>query len=161
MPILEESWNELARTLGFESEEKMLRSLYVDEGFSLNELASVVERSALTVRRRLILLRISLRGRGGPNRTGKRSLAHIDDRELKFSKPEELAKRENVHISTVFAEKRLRKALKGEEWNSLLSAPKTSSSTSGEEPSTTSFSPSTATEESTSSSTTIELGEEM
>ncbi len=161
MPILEESWNECARALGFESEEKMLRSLYLDEGFSLNELAGVVERSALTVRRRLILLGINLRGRGGPNRTGKRHLVHVDDVDLKFGKPEEIARREGVHISTVFAEKRLRRALKGEAWNSLSSVPKTSSSSSEGEPGTTSSSPSTVTEETTSSITTEELGEEM
>ena len=166
MPTLEESWLPYARTLGFESEAQMLETLYLEEGLSLSDIGQVVAKSRIAVRRRLIMLGVPLRDRGGPNRTGKRRLTHISDLDLKFKSPDLIAAEQGVHVSTVFSEKRLRKALKGEIWNSLSSAPKIISKTSELGQSTissllSSVSQEMREEEDISSSTGEELNEEM
>lgn len=115
MSVIEESWRPVAQTLGFQSEEEMLKDLYVVQLFSLKELAHIVGYSPWSVRRRLIQHHIPLRGRGGDNRqSGKRKLSHIQLTKLMSVSPAALAVEYGVHISTVFAEKRLRR----EEWNS-------------------------------------------
>lgn len=120
MPILEESWLPLANTLGFSTEEEMLRHFYQQMNFSLSEIAKVLGVAPWSVRRRLLNLRILLRARGGPNRVGKRRLQDVSDSELKHISPTALAKFYDVHIATVFGEKRLRKAALGEKkWNSV------------------------------------------
>lgn len=120
MAQTEESWDPVAKTLGFESEGEMLKYFYVQERRSIKEIAKVVGFAAWTVRRRIQHLEIPLRSRGGPNHSGKRKLAHVSDADL-AGNPVKLAIKHNVHISTVFSERRIR------QWSSALSALQTSS----------------------------------
>ena len=124
MANLEESWLPVASSLGFLSELDMLEHLYLDAGFSLKEMERVIGYSSISIRRRLLMNGVSLRKRGGPNRVGKRRLLAVPDSELKYTPPNEVAATYNVHVSTVFSEKRLRRIMKGEEvWNAVLKTP--------------------------------------
>lgn len=109
MPAIEESWQAIAATLGYRDEQSMLRSLYTEEEFSINEIAKILGFSSFNVRRRLIEHQIPLRSRGGPNKLGKRSLLNVSDEELNTSSYEEIAAKYHVHVSTVYAERRLRR----------------------------------------------------
>lgn len=113
MSFPEESWLEVASTLGFDSEEGMLRHLYASQEFSIGDIARIVGRSTFTVRTRLMTLGVRLRGRGGPNnRQGKRKLLKLTDPELYNSTVGELVDKFGVHASTVSAERRLRERLR-------------------------------------------------
>lgn len=116
MAQVEASWDPVAKTLGFENENEMLKYLYVQEKRSIGEIAKVVGFAPWSVRRRLLNLEVPLRRRGGPNHAGKRKLGHISDEEL-AGNPVKLACNHKVHISTVFAERRIRS------WNSAPSVP--------------------------------------
>lgn len=105
-----ESWQPIANTLGFRTEEEMLKHLYVQQGFSLNELSKILGPSFWAIRRRLVLLGVPMRRRGGARqRLGRRRLKDVTMEELERKSPTELAAKYGVHVSTVFAEKRLRK----------------------------------------------------
>ena len=104
----EESWQGLADTLGFDSERTMLQHFYLEQGFSIRQMADKLGYSTFAVRRRLLSFGIELRRRGGPNGLGITSLGHLTDEELFKTSPAELAKAYEVHISTVFTEKRRR-----------------------------------------------------
>ena len=108
MPILEQSWNNEANTLGYENEKEMLRGLYLEQAYSINQIALVLGFSAFNIRRRLLTWGIQLRHRGGPNNKGRRRLKALSDEELFGKPPVEIAVSQGVHIATVFAEKRLR-----------------------------------------------------
>lgn len=117
----EESWKGIADSLGFRSEEEMLRHLYGIQKFSINQIAKIVGYTSFSVRRRLIMLRVNLRARGGPNGKGKRALLHLTDAELYSEPAEKLAVKLQCHPSTVYAEKRLRhKQEKENQINALL-----------------------------------------
>jgi hypothetical protein len=76
MPPYEEPWTRQARALGFASEAEMLHHLYAEQFRSIRQMADMLGHSAFNVRRRLRLLRVKLRPRGGPNHlipTGGRS----------------------------------------------------------------------------------------
>lgn len=115
MPILDQSWNPEAQTLGYENEREMLIDLYNEQNFSIGQIAEVIGYSAFSVRKRLMMFGVSLKSRGGPNnRRGKRRLIDVSDEELFGTSPAKLAYAKNVHIATVFAEKRFRERKKGE-----------------------------------------------
>jgi hypothetical protein len=67
MPPIEESWIKQARMLGFPSEAAMLRDFYARQGRSIREVASLLGQTPSNVRRRLLVLGVRLRERGGPN----------------------------------------------------------------------------------------------
>lgn len=120
--MLSESWQPIADTLGFKSEEEMLKHLYLSQSFSLLQMKQVLGYSTYAIRRRLIEFGIPLRSRGGPdNRLGRRKLKDISDSKLLTTKSEALAEEFKVHVSTVFAEKRFRAAEKERFANALLS----------------------------------------
>lgn len=108
MPIIEESWQPLADTLGYSDEQEMLQDLYLKQTMSLMQIARVLGVSHVNVRRRLLNHGVPLRGRGGPNRT-KRRLESIPDSELFGPKVNMQAYYRKVHPSTIFAERRRRK----------------------------------------------------
>ena len=139
MAIIEESWGPEAKTLGFPNETTMLKHLYLEEECSIHQIAKILGYSPWSVRRRLLMLRVPLRSRGGAaNRAGRRKLKDVSDEELKMGGPPELAVRYDVSEATVFAEKRLRRAMLGEErWNSVLSPPLKPSSDTLDEADTT------------------------
>lgn len=109
MPALEENWQPIALSLGYAHEKEMLKSLYEEDNFSIKDLAKLLGFAAWSVRRRLMIYGIPLRSRGGPNRTGKRSLLEVSDDELFGNTRDELAARYKVNPCTVSAERKLRK----------------------------------------------------
>jgi hypothetical protein len=110
-----ESWGPLALSLGYEDEISMLKDMYCIQNFSLTQIAKLLGYSVFSVRGRLVAYGIPRRGKGGPNnRKGKRKLKNLTDKQLTES-PTVLAKRHQVHISTVFAEIRLRAKEKRDE----------------------------------------------
>lgn len=112
---LSESWAPLAQTLGFSSEDDMLKHFYVAQGLSLREMSSILGFSAFSIRRRLSKLGVPIRRRGGPNRQNKSFLVGVSDQELFEGSPAELAEAHGVSLATVFNERRRRKI------NALLS----------------------------------------
>lgn len=113
MPITPESWQPIADTLGFRNEGEMLMNLYLQQEFSLREMGLILGYSSISIRRRLIMLGVPMRLRGGAaNRIGRRLLKMVSNEELFDGKPDELAAKHGVHVVTVFAEKRLRKGEK-------------------------------------------------
>lgn len=113
MPYLEESWLPIANTLGFETEEAMLKHLYLEQRLSLSQLAKIVGYSTFTVRERLVRNLILLRGRGGAHGgTAKRSLSHVSDDQLFKGEIKELVLAHNVHPSTICSERRYRRKIK-------------------------------------------------
>jgi hypothetical protein len=112
-----ESWQPIADTLGFSSEEEMLKHLYIMQEFSLSQLRNILGYSTWAIRRRLIINGIPLRGKGGPNnRLGRRRLKELSDEELTQSSVVKTAEKHQVHISTVYAEIRLREREKKNEF---------------------------------------------
>jgi hypothetical protein len=109
MPTLEEDWTAMARTLGYETELDMLKGLYLYDQMSISEMAKVLGYSDWSVRRRLVMNQIRMRPRGGPNNAGKRRLGHLSDDEILNTPTQELMTHYNVNLSTVYAERRLRK----------------------------------------------------
>lgn len=118
----EESWIEVARALGFDSEEEMLRHLYSVQKFSINQMSRIVGYSSFSVRRRLLLLNIVLRSRGGSNSKGRRTLLHLTYEELHGESPDKIAASHDCHVSTVFAEKRFRTKIARKENEEQLNA---------------------------------------
>lgn len=108
MPILEESWQPLADTLGFPNEREMLNELYLLQRLSLSQIAKVLGVSHVNVRRRLLGHGIPLRARGGRNRT-KRILADVPSAELFSPQVNIQAYQRGIHPSTIFAERRRRR----------------------------------------------------
>jgi hypothetical protein len=105
-----QSWHPIAETLGFESEKEMLQHLYIDQGFSINELSTIIGFCTSSVRYRLITHLIPLRPRGGSeSKVGKRRLKHVPADELINKSAQVVATKYQVHVSTVYAEKALRK----------------------------------------------------
>lgn len=110
---MEESWEQIAGTLGFGDEAEMLKHLYEVEGFSLKQLGKVLGASTFTVRDRLLRAGVILRGRGGANnRLGKRKLAGLPTERLFSTSVTELCVEFLVNPCTVAAERRLRKSTK-------------------------------------------------
>lgn len=106
MPTVAENWDPIASTLGYKNSKDMLIDLYVNQHFSIEDLAKRLGYSKNNLRRRLLMLGIQLRSRGGKNNLGKNVLKDVPDAE--FQHPREVANKYNVHISTVFSEKRRR-----------------------------------------------------
>lgn len=67
-------WDLLARHSGYTDEREMLEDLYEEEGHSIAEIASRLGAGTATINRRLDLLGIKKRGRGGANRAREQSL---------------------------------------------------------------------------------------
>lgn len=107
MSVLPESWNPIAETLGYRNEEHMLRDLYEEQNFSISEIAKRLGFAQNNVRRRLLICGMQLRERGGRNNLGNRVLSELTDEQLSQD-PRKVAAECNVHISTVFKEKRRR-----------------------------------------------------
>lgn len=109
MSIIEESWEPFAEALGYKDERDMLMRLYLNENYSIKEIAHILGPAPWSVRRRLVAHGIPLRSRGGPNKLGKRKLINIKDEDLFTTDVTELAILHNCSESTVFAERRLRR----------------------------------------------------
>lgn len=105
----EESWDQHAKTLGFANEEAMLKHLYVHSKMSLAEIAEVLGYSIFTIRSRLLRLGVDMRPRGGFNNAGNRTLRDVPYDELMGTPTIELCKKYNVHKTTVYTERRVRK----------------------------------------------------
>lgn len=108
MPANEQDFCREVSALGYESEKEMLVDLY--STYSLSEMAKILGYSTFCIRRKMILLGIKLRPRGGTNNKGNRILKDVSD-ELLARPTKEVAELFNVHDSTVHGERRLRRAL--------------------------------------------------
>lgn len=122
MSYLEESWEQIATTLGLSTEEEMLKHLYEEQAWSISEIAKLVGYSTFIVRHRLLRSGLVMRGRGGAaNRLGRRKLAHLLDDEVLKTPLSQLAERHNVNVTTAYLERQLRrKQLKLKENNDEL-----------------------------------------
>lgn len=112
MPRIEDSWESIARTLGYSTEGEMLVDLYCEQHFSLRELGHRLGFSVNSVRNRLSNLGVHIRSRGGPQRAGKTRLNGITDEQLQNIP--ETASKLGFHQSTLFKEKRRRKEARAE-----------------------------------------------
>jgi hypothetical protein len=108
MPVMEESWNPIAQSLGYKNERDMLLRLYEHEQFSITQIAKVVGYAAWTVRRRLVQQGIKIRGRGGPNHT-QRKLQHVSDADIFNLDVSQVAIKYDCNESSVYSERRLRR----------------------------------------------------
>jgi hypothetical protein len=116
MAILSESWDPIAHTLGYKHEVAMLLDLYVVQHLSMEEMARKLGYSKGNIRKRLTIMGVTIKGRGGPNNpTG--ALDGATDEELKA--PKECAKKFGVALTTVYKERERRT----KECNSALLPP--------------------------------------
>lgn len=153
MSYLAESWDHIARALGYENEREMLVDLYEVQEMGLHELARALGYSHGNVRRRLLMNGIEMRTRGGPQRGPTKMFAELPDEE--FKQPEKLAKRLGVSVSCIYNEKRRRKLTK---WSSVQSSQLNTSTDSAESSELTLCSPNTP-EDETNTSTGTEPGD--
>ena len=122
MGQLAESWDPIAHTLGYKNEAEMLRDLY--KTLSIDEIAKKLGYSRGGVRRRLIMLDVDMRGRGGKNNLGMGALAAATDEEL--ANVEKCTANYRVSQSTVFKERKRR-----EQCISVLPPPPSTLSSTG------------------------------
>lgn len=108
MPFLEQSWNHEAQSLGYENEREMLFDLYTVNGFSFKQIAKMIGYCTASVRKRVLAFGICPRKKGGPNNSGNRKLKGVSDKVLFETSPKELAETFEIHIATVFTERRFR-----------------------------------------------------
>lgn len=75
-------WDDLARSIGYRDERDMLEDMYERERMPISEIASRLGAGTATINRRLNLLGIAKRTRGGPNNEGRQAykLFHLDQR---------------------------------------------------------------------------------
>lgn len=106
-----ESWLPIAQTLGFDSEEEMLKHMYVAQGFSLGTMSEILGFTEFAIVARLRRLKVPIRRRGGPNNRQKSRLAELPDGDLFGMPARHTALAYSVHICTVFNERRRRRAL--------------------------------------------------
>lgn len=123
MSQLPESWEPIAKTLGYPDEKSMLVDLYEKEGLSITDLAKKLGYARNSVRRRLLEYGIKPRSRGGLNNLGMSKLRDVSDEDLKHARM--TAKKHGVCVSTVFKEAKRRKE---RECNSAQSPPSPTSS---------------------------------
>lgn len=147
MPVIEEDWGPLARSLGYPDARDMLTDMYVNQEQSLGKMSKALGFSTFAVRRRLINYRIPLRAKGGPNNVSK-ILQALTDEELFTDSQKELAVQLGVNPTSIYNERKRRK----QEWSSASSAQSTSSSDTERSPSDTSCLPSTSSSQATSNS---------
>jgi hypothetical protein len=77
-----DDWDYTARQLGYKDERDLFQRLYVEEGRSISMLAQMLKSGTATISRRLDMLEISKRPRGGDNNSGRQmyKLTHLDQR---------------------------------------------------------------------------------
>lgn len=100
------SLQEEAQLLGFASEQEMFEELYVSQGFSLRVISKILGVASWCVSRRLRKYGIQMRKRGGANNV-YRKLGSLTDEQLRRPTAE-IAKRYEVTVGTVLAERKLR-----------------------------------------------------
>jgi len=82
MERFDQDWDGLAHQLGFLCERDMLEDFYLTRQLSIGQIAERLMCGTATISRRLDMLQISKRKRGGPNNAGKQNykLFHLDQR---------------------------------------------------------------------------------
>ena len=88
------NWKKVTRTLGFETEHEMWEELYNNQQSSIEDLHERLGFGTHTIKRRLAVCNIALRGRGGNNHSTpprKDILFHLDQRVVVFSTQKELS----------------------------------------------------------------------
>jgi hypothetical protein len=111
-----DEWDTLANTLGFRNEKHLFDYLYHIEHMSLDMIANRLGVGKATVARRLSLLGIAKRTRGGANNLSKqRWLLHLLDQRFVFQNTStKLAKLIHTDPSTVWKYRYGRKAISDE-----------------------------------------------
>jgi hypothetical protein len=91
---------------GVETIEDALLYLYVDKRLSLREIKDLTDREVLgpqTIRSKLVSIGVDIKSRGGPN---SRKVIPLKLEEFKEFSVAELAKKYNVHKTTIYNKKR-------------------------------------------------------
>lgn len=107
MSYLPESWDPIAKVIGYDNEREMLEDLYGKQGLSYQQLADVLGYSRGNVRRRILSYGIEPAKRGGAQRVSSGKFKDVHD--SRFDNPRQLAKDLNVSVAAVYMEKRKRK----------------------------------------------------
>lgn len=97
-----ESWDPIAHQLGFPDEETMLKTMYVDQGMSIDQLVRKLGYAKNSIRSRLKDAGVVLRKQGGPNSQGKTILSSLTNEELAHLKAADLLTLENEDGSRKF-----------------------------------------------------------
>lgn len=99
-----EDWDGLAKRMGFENEEGLLKSFYVDEEYGLKEVAKRLNCGVATVASRLIKHRIPRRPAGGANNTCRVSklLFRMDQRIIFNLSDLQVSELTGAHWSSVY-----------------------------------------------------------
>lgn len=77
-----DDWDFTARQFGYSNERDMLEKMYLDENRSIGEISNLLSCGSATVSRRMDVLQIPKRSRGGDNNPGQQTfkLTHLDQR---------------------------------------------------------------------------------
>jgi len=75
-------WNCFARSLGYKDERDMMEDMYANQRLPISEIANRIKVGTATISRRLSLLGVDKRSRGGANNPGRQTskLFHFDQR---------------------------------------------------------------------------------
>lgn len=97
-------WKQIAETLGYPDEPTMWVQLYKTEKRTIGELGKTLGFGSATVARRLQLCGIDKRSRGGANAPSRVAIAiaHLDQRFVRMSRPEEISQVVGTSIHSVY-----------------------------------------------------------
>lgn len=82
MPRLPESWDAIAKILNYETEEEMLKDLYLVQDLSIQAMVKKLGFAQNVIRTRLLGVGVKLRPRGGANSTGHTKFRDVSDEDL-------------------------------------------------------------------------------
>jgi hypothetical protein len=100
-------WDGTAKELGFENEEAMWESLYVERQIPIRKLADIFKCGSTTLVRRMDTLKITKRSRGGAQVAGTIwKLFYVDQRVLYGASETELGKELKLHHTSIYKYKR-------------------------------------------------------
>lgn len=99
-----ENWNQIAQTAGYPDEATMWYQMYTIEGRKIIEISKTLGYSTCCISRRMRLLKIDMRPRGGANNPSRiaAALFHLDQRFVRMSTPKELAQVINCSAHSVY-----------------------------------------------------------
>lgn len=97
-------WKQIAETLGFPDETQMWVQLYTTEKRTIGELSKTLGFGTATIARRIDLCGVGKRSRGGATTPARIAIAvgHLDQRYVRLSRPEEIAKTIGASIHSIY-----------------------------------------------------------
>lgn len=104
----DETWATIASSIGYETEKIMWQDLYLDKNWSIGKIAIRLGYSNTVVRRRMSLLQLPMRKKGGPNNRGKgrRILDRFDKNFVLNAPVKSVLEKANVTESTLWRYRR-------------------------------------------------------